>query len=256
MAERHSRDFFLIAKTGELRGSLTAPAQPGGDAAGQATVHRRPATEAEAKRLFRFSETVACSSPPPDDDLLEAVADIMTTSCPQVDSPIPAGYTYLGQFIDHDLSHDLNKNLPLHAIAVATAERLEQGRSPALDLDALYGAGPLDSPQFYQADAIKLKVGKTKGSGQVGRPDARDLVGFDLPRLGSQAWEPEDFRKAQIPDPRNDENLAVAQIHLAFIRFHNNVCERLAAEGVTTALVFERAREQVPKHYHWLVVKD
>jgi hypothetical protein len=49
------------------------------------------------------------------------------------------------------------------------------------------------------------------------------MDGFDLPRgAGSTA---EQKRKAIIPDPRNDENLAVAQTHLAFIRFHNRVVD-------------------------------
>ena len=40
---------------------------------------------------------------------------------------------------------------------------LLQGRSPSLDLDSLYGAGPLDpaSAKFYEADGVHLKIGKT-----------------------------------------------------------------------------------------------
>jgi peptidoglycan hydrolase-like protein with peptidoglycan-binding domain len=255
MTERHNRDFFFIAKTGELRGSVTAPPSSDGTRTATAAVNVREATTAEAERLFRFSEIVETISPPPDESLLEAVAEIMTENVPDIDSHIPAGYTYLGQFIDHDLTRDVTKNLPLGS-PVSTPEQLEQGRSPALDLDSLYGAGPVVNPEFYQADRIKLKVGKTKASGSGTSPDARDLDGFDLPRLGSQAVEPEDFRKAQIPDQRNDENLAIAQTHLAFIRFHNRVSDQLASKGVPSAMLFERARELVTKHYQWMLVKD
>lgn len=244
-----------MAKTGELRGALVAPARPGEAIASRAPVQARHATAAEALRLFRFSEIVATSSPPPDDALLAAVAEAMTAHRPEVDSHVPAGYTYLGQFVDHDLTRDVSKDLPLGSPG-ASGERLEQARSPSLDLDSLYGAGPEESPQFYQADRIKLKVGHTQGSHLGARADARDLEGFDLPRLGSLAAEPEDFRKALIPDPRNDEHLAIAQIHLAFLRFHNAVCDRLAAEGVASAMRFERARELVTKHYQWMLVKD
>jgi hypothetical protein len=54
---------------------------------------------------------------------------------------IPAGYTYLGQFIDHDLTMDRTDKML--GASVAPSDML-QGRSPRLDLDSLYGAGPND----------------------------------------------------------------------------------------------------------------
>ena len=57
-----------------------------------------------------------------------------------------------------------------------------------------------------------------------------DLDGFDLPRSGFGSSKAE-RRQAEIPDTRNDENLAVAQTHLAFIRFHNRMVEKLASRG-------------------------
>ena len=53
------------------------------------------------------------------------------------------------------------------------------------------------------------------------------MDGFDLPRGAGSTINAK--RKAIIPDPRNDENLAVAQTHLAFIRFHNRVVDTLPA---------------------------
>src|SRR3954463_1297604 len=85
-----------------------------------------------------------------------------------------------------------------------------QGRSPSLDLDSLYGAGPGDpeSARFYEADGEHLKTGKTVAVDGIGVKD-----GFDLPRgAGSGAAHK---RRAVIPDKRNDENLAVAQTHAA-----------------------------------------
>ena len=63
---------------------------------------------------------------------------------------IPAGFTYLGQFIDHDLTFD--KTAVMLGEHVSPAELL-QARSPSLDLDSLYGAGPHDpeSAQVLQA---------------------------------------------------------------------------------------------------------
>jgi hypothetical protein len=62
-------------------------------------------------------------------------------------------------------------------------------------------------------------------------------------------------RRALIPDKRNDENLAVAQTHLALIRFHNRVVDSLPA-GLTDAQRFAQARELVVKHYQWMIRTD
>ena len=160
---------------------------------------------------------------------------------------VPAGYTYLGQFIAHDLSFD--KTAVTLGANVSPAQLL-QGTSPSLDLDSLYGAGPEDpaSARFYAADAVHLKTGRTLAAG--GRPEAE---GFDLPRGAGSTVE--ERRTAVIPDERNDDNLAVAQTHLAFIRFHNRVVDSLPA-SVPDGLRFARARELVTKHYQWMVRTD
>src|ERR687891_609617 len=117
---------------------------------------------------------------------------------------IPAGFTYLGQFIDHDLTFDKSQVMLGENVSPA---QLLQGRSPSLDLDSLYGAGPGDpaSAKFY-SDGLHLKMGKTEAV----PPDAAKQ-GFDLPRVGTGSAAAK--RKALIPDHRNDENLAVAQMH-------------------------------------------
>ena len=167
------------------------------------------------------------------------------TSGPQRDGQIPAGFTYLGQFVDHDLTFD--------ATTVALGEDISpadllQGRSPTLDLDSLYGFGPDDavSQKFYEADRTHLKVGTTT---RIGNLIARE--GFDLPRVGT-GNQP---RRANIPDQRNDENLAVAQHHAAFIRFHNRVVDRLPA-SIPAADRFRNARRLVVLHYQWMLKTD
>jgi hypothetical protein len=158
-------------------------------------------------------------------------------------SQIPAGFTYLGQFIDHDLTFD---KTDVMLGANVTPAQLLQARSPSLDLDSLYGAGPLDpgSAKFYEADGLHLKIGKTTGPTKNG---------FDLPRGAGNTVAKK--RKAIIPDPRNDENLAVAQTHLAMIRFHNRVVDTQLS-GVPAAQKFARAREIVTKHYQWMIRTD
>ena len=160
--------------------------------------------------------------------------------------PVPAGFTYLGQFIDHDLTFD--KTTVMLGQNVSPAQML-QARSPALDLDSLYGAGPADpeSAKFYSDDR-HLKMGKTVAAD--GFPAKN---GFDLPRgLGNTVKKK---RKAVIPDPRNDENLAVAQTHLAMIRFHNRIVDTLPS-SVPPSQRFAKARELAVKHYQWMIKTD
>ncbi|HEX6460537.1 MAG TPA: heme peroxidase family protein [Thermoleophilaceae bacterium] len=160
---------------------------------------------------------------------------------------IPAGFTYLGQFIDHDLTFD--KTTVMFGANIS-ATQLLQGRSPALDLDSLYGAGPTDpvSAKFYEADGVHLKTGKAE-PGSI----AVSVNGFDLPRgAGTSAAAK---RRAIIPDKRNDENLAVAQIHCAMIRFHNRVVDTLPS-ALPPAVKFAQAKELVTKHYQWMIKTD
>jgi hypothetical protein len=61
---------------------------------------------------------------------------------------------------------------------------------------------------------------------------------------------------AIIPDSRNDENLLVAQMHLAFMHFHNKVVAHLRGQGVPEGQLFDKAREQVIWHYQWMVLHE
>ena len=160
------------------------------------------------------------------------------------ESDIPAGFTYLGQFVDHDLTFD--KTAVMLGVSVTPTDLL-QARSPSLDLDSLYGAGPDDpgSEKFYEADGIHLRVGKAEGIGTMN--------GFDLPRGAGSTTKAK--RRAIVPDPRNDENLAIAQTHLAFIRFHNRVVDTLPS-SVPDAKRFQKARGIVTRHYQWMLRTD
>jgi hypothetical protein len=199
---------------------------------------------------FRFSRMGPNGEPHPlDADIAKRLAKKMAAGggTGLEDSHVPAGYTYLGQFIAHDLSFD--KTCVMFGADVSPA-RLLQGTSPLLDLDSLYGAGPRDrlSAALYEEDGIHLKSG-----GTVPGVDGSPKDGFDLPRgAGSTAAE---RRTAVIADPRNDDNLAVAQTHLAFIRFHNRVVDTLPA-SIPEALRFDQARKDVTKHYQWMIRYD
>ena len=87
---------------------------------------------------------------------------------------------------------------------------------------------------------------------RIGPDQAR--VGFDLARVGTQDTGP-NRRRALIPDPRNDENLAVAQHHVAMIRFHNRVVDTLDADTPANER-FARAQRLVVLHYQWMLRTD
>jgi len=161
---------------------------------------------------------------------------------------IPAGFTYFGQFVDHDISLDLT--------SLGDKEKdplgIENFRTPAVDLDCLYGLGPDGSPHLYARDpnnghkpGPKMLIGKNinvQFGGITG-----DFLN-DLPR------SPEGF--ALIGDHRNDENLLVAQTHLAFLKFHNAVCDMLATSASPPRDIFKEARRIVTWHYQWIVLHD
>ncbi|MFF3502663.1 heme peroxidase family protein [Streptomyces sp. NPDC003247] len=249
-SKRHVRSSFFVVGEGVLT-----------DDGSDGPVTPVKASSLAALRKFRFSRLGPPARPEHllDHDARVALAGAMTAAGNQPDSnnpAVPAGFTYLGQFVDHDLTLDATA---VHLGKDVTVDQLLQGRSPALDLDSLYGLGP-DHPvdrRFYEDDGLRLRTGTTQG---LPRPGADPLVGlsltgFDLPRAGVGSLISE-RRRPLIPDPRNDENLAVAQIHAAFIRFHNRVVADLVDKGVSSAVLFETARETVVKHYQWMLRHD
>ena len=90
------------------------------------------------------------------------IGTAMTRTGDTQDGDIPAGFTYLGQFVDHDLTFDKSR---LRDDVTVPVIDLIQGRSPGLDLDSLYGLGPDMTPEFYAADKVHLLTGTTGASG-------------------------------------------------------------------------------------------
>ena len=162
-------------------------------------------------------------------------------------SKIPSGFTYLGQFIDHDLTFD-KTNVMLGANVFAdraAAGALAQPR-PRLALRR----GPA-GPGVGEVLRGRRHAPEDGQDGRRRRHPAKN--GFDLPRGAGSSQKAK--RRAIIPDPRNDENLAVAQTHLAMVRFHNRVLDTLPA-SVPAAQKFATARELVTKHYQWMIRTD
>lgn len=185
---------------------------------------------------------------------------------PQQKAPIPPIHTYWGQFVDHDLTAATDNDTvigidvsPLTPMAPGdVTAKLVNARNPALNLDSVYGDGPFATPQpgkvmvpYRADDRAKLVVGplsvSTRGGELIPPVADRDR---DLPRDGLTA---------QIGDGRNDENLVVAQLHVAFLRFHNAVVDwvrRNEPERRHVGDVFDRARTLVRHHYQWLCVNE
>src|SRR5258708_18739134 len=114
---------------------------------------------------------------------------------------INAGYTYLGQFIDHDLTFDPASSLQKQD----DPDALVDFRTPRFDLDNIYGRGPDDQPYLYEDDGRHLQLGRPL-TGNPADPNAHDL-----PRHSSES-KPGSRDRALIGDPRNDENVIVSQI--------------------------------------------
>jgi Animal haem peroxidase len=176
----------------------------------------------------------------PRDDLLDGLARTMVEDQTVPDdnhlntSPrLFAGFTFIGQFIDHDITFD---NTPL-ALQQADPDATVNFRTPRYDLDSIYGRGPVDEPQFYDpADRDKLLV----------TPNVNGVE--DLPRDSNG--------RAIIPEARNDENLIIVQLHKAVAKFHNRIVDYARAQGMRPEWVFETARRLARWHYQWAVIHD
>ena len=211
-------------------------------------ISNRPSTfEGRFGRIFKSSPGAIF-----DEDALLLLADKMVSKAEDSPTPeeeidseenpnIPAGYTYLGQFIDHDLTFDpvsflQGRNDP---------DGLTDFRTPRFDLDSVYGRGPSDNPFLYDGDGVKLLLGRPL-TGSDWDANTRDLQ-RNSPHSGEQ--------RAIIGDPRNDENVIVSQLQSNFIRFHNRMVDVLTP-AAGPAPSFDEANRFVRWHYQWVVLND
>jgi hypothetical protein len=170
---------------------------------------------------------------------------------PAGDSPVPSIMTYFGQFIDHDITLEMaSGDLPTLTSPSLTPLPLDEirnnirnARTATLDLDSVY-----DLPAPRDGNKMRLGVVSPTGSTQppLKRPKGKDDFN-DLPRDPRNS-DPAADRAAQIGDPRNDENTIVAQLHLAFLRAHNAIVDRVGS--------FTDARRLLRQHYQHIVIND
>ena len=209
---------------------------------GGARVVRSPLLEGRFGRMFRRLDP----APPYSKDELQALAETMRETeapggwnqpggpDPAGDNPdIPSGYTYFGQFLDHDITFDASSRLQV----ASDPDALVDFRTPRYDLDSLYGSGPVDEPfQYDRSQPGRMLLGSNG-------PD------IDLPRNNQGI--------ALIGDPRNDENVIVSGLQIAMLRAHNRFADEVDVEGTHEPhLRFDEARRRLRWHYQWVVVHD
>jgi hypothetical protein len=133
------------------------------------------------------------------------------------------------QIIAHDITADRSP------IGVGIdPEALRNARTPKLNLEMLYSDGPVGSAFLFDVnDPAKFLF---------------SAGGHDVPRNQQGV--------ALIGDPRNDVHFFVLSLHVALLHAHNRIVDRLRADGVREAEVFDRARILLTWHYQWIVVHD
>ena len=159
------------------------------------------------------------------------------------ESGIPALYTYLGQFVDHDITFDPSSSLQQQN----DPDGLVDYRTPKFDLDNVYGRGPDDQPYLYDFSSgsghAKFLLGKHLTGGGPLNPNARDLARNE-PHVA-----PKQPARAIIGDPRNDENALVSQLQGLFLQFHNRLID-------DKKLNFADAQRTLRYHYQWMLIND
>lgn len=177
------------------------------------------------------------------DDLTQTPAALITNPALSVNNPDnvthTAGTHFVGQFMDHDITFDATS--PLGQPTDPTTSR--NSRTAAFDLDSVYGLGPVGSPKLYDPhDPVKF------------------IVGFgglfeDLPR--QMDLDGSSNTTALIGDPRNDENMMIAGLHAAVLKFHNHAVDHVRAQGeIDPVSVFLQARLLTTWHYQWMIVHE
>jgi len=140
-----------------------------------------------------------------------------------------AGWPIFGQFVAHDITADRSA-LRSHA----NVKELHNARSPQLNLECLYGDGPVGHPFLYQRnDPAKFVLG---------------MDGADVQRNSEGI--------ALIADPRNDSHLLISQMHLAMLKAHNAFVDEARLAGVADDCVFDEAARQLRWHYQWFVLNE
>ncbi len=142
---------------------------------------------------------------------------------------VEAGWPFFGQFVAHDITADRSA-LRMHV----DAPGLRNARSPQLNLETLYGDGPVGHPfLFERRDPARLLTG-AGGRDLLRNPEGTAIIG----------------------DPRNDSHVLISQMHLGFVHAHNALVDRARAAGVPDAQVFDTAVRELRWHYQSAILDE
>jgi Animal haem peroxidase len=205
-----------------------------------------PSMRAQLKKLGALGGPMDAKDP-----LIKDPKELITKPEFFVDNPdnpdMTAGMTFLGQFLDHDMTLDITSSLEQQV----DPEMIQNFRVPTFGLDSVYGQGPSGSPHLYDQT---VDDGRTTFLVEVNTGSAAFTRGgadkFDLPRNSQNT--------PLIGDPRNDENLVLSQLQLAFLRFHNACVTHVKTDSGLThpAEVFAEAQRLVRWHYQWIILHE
>jgi hypothetical protein len=186
---------------------------------------------------------------------------------------IPSGYTYLLQFLAHDL---VQSAIPLSISGQLGGGTANARRAP-LQLESLYGSGPVGSPHLYALDApnddrrTKLRLGRMRwkeARGNTGCPfrdiarsPAENVTGIDRGIAGMRTA----LTEALVADPRNDDHAIISQLTALFATLHNGLVDDVRsrepndhAHGRFGAAYkrFLCVRDGLTSIYHHIIRKD
>jgi hypothetical protein len=146
---------------------------------------------------------------------------------------IPSGYTYLLQFVAHDLVHSA---IPL-SVAGGLGGGTTNARRTPLRLETLYGSGPVGSPHIYALDApnddrrTKLRLGRMRWKENepatgcpfrdIARTPAENVTGIDRSIAGIRVA----LTEALVADPRNDDHAVMSQLTALLALLHNGLVD-------------------------------
>jgi hypothetical protein len=152
-----------------------------------------------------------------------------TDDLPEALGSEAAGWPFFGQFIGHDITADRSR-----LRTQVDPAGLRNARSEFLNLECLYGDGPIGHPFLFQRqDPAKLLT---------------DPSGHDVLRNAEGT--------AIIGDPRNDSHVVISQMHLAFVHAHNTFVDRVRAEGTPDDEAFDVAARELRWHYQTVVLRE
>jgi hypothetical protein len=148
---------------------------------------------------------------------------------------LDAGYTYFGQLLSHDLTKDVSS---VDEAWQKDPEYLQNLQTPKLDLHVLYGDGPDHSPELFEDDGVRLKLG---ASNEIG-------TAFDIcvAKNGERL----------LADDRGAENMVLRQMTAVFARLHNLAAKQLRPLSKCRTSLFARAQRQTRRQFQYLVVHD